>query len=75
MTGYLGQSQQFRQPITRVWVYCPDCGKRRYPTRKGAKIVLKELVRDGTKASDLSVYECPVVDGWFHVGHKPWYKR
>lgn len=68
----MSQSQRY-QPITRDWVWCAEHEKRRYPTRKAAKLVLKELVRGGdSKASEMCVYDC---EDWFHVGHRPWYKR
>lgn len=44
---------------------CPDCGKRRYVTRKAARRVAR-LVCPGEQ---VSVYRC---GDYFHFGHTPY---
>ena len=48
---------------------CPDCGKRRYLTRKAAKAAMRRL-----SAGDpyVSVYRC---GEYFHFGHQPYSVR
>jgi hypothetical protein len=70
MTGFRGQAQIYHTPMNRQWVWCDDCQKRGYTTRKGAKLSVKQLVRAGDKASKLGVYVCPSNDSFYHVGHR-----
>lgn len=68
MTGRL--SWHPYQPPNRLWVYCSPCGKRGFTSRRGAKLSLKDLVREkGDKASHLDVFVCPDNDTLYHVGH------
>jgi len=57
------------RPMTdyRTWTTCPDCGKRRYPTRAEARKAMRAIrSRDGR----LNAYRCPVGNDW-HLGHLP----
>lgn len=48
------------------FIHCPDCGKRRYIKRAGAKAVIKSLPDNRA----MREYRCPVGEGW-HIGHLP----
>ena len=47
-----------------AWVTCPDCNKRAYHSKSGARIVKRRL------PGHISVYRCPTGAGW-HLGHLP----
>jgi hypothetical protein len=47
---------------------CSTCGKRRYRTRKAAKLALRKL----NTSDSMSVYRC---GEFWHFGHTPWQVR
>ena len=48
-----------------------DCGKRGYWDKKGAKVTVQRLRREGSRnPQDLQAYRCPDGTGLWHVGHK-----
>lgn len=48
---------------TVSWVWCEDCAKRKYPSRKNAHLAMKKA------KNSVKVYRCPRGTGW-HVTHR-----
>ncbi|MEV0726029.1 hypothetical protein AB0I37_25025 [Micromonospora purpureochromogenes] len=47
-------------------VYCPDCGKYGFHTRKDAKRMEKQYPEE-----QMRPYRCPTADDIWHLGHLP----
>jgi hypothetical protein len=57
--------------LVNDWFTCPECDKRTYPTRKGAKAALRSHANAKVPSGNhLCVYRCPHSYGW-HIGHRP----
>jgi hypothetical protein len=62
--------QPHRGTYVRAWP-C-ECGKRGYKRREDAKLVVKEIRREGsTRPGHLEAYQCEVDPDYWHVGHRP----
>lgn len=46
------------------------CGKRPYTTNEGARGHLASLLDAGERLEDLTLYQCAIHGGEWHVGHK-----
>lgn len=46
---------------------CAECGKRSYKSRKDGKTA----IRSWHPGQGMSAYPCPVIDGFWHIGHLP----
>lgn len=64
----VSESRQYALMSSRALMEnCEECGKKRYTTRKGAR-----LARRRTNGQHMSVYRC---GEYWHIGHTPWQIR
>lgn len=47
---------------------CPECGKKRYTSRKIARKALRQMNSGGYDSSGMNEYRC---GEYWHVGHLP----
>lgn len=56
-----------RRNDAHQYMYCADCNKRGYFSRKAARAGIRTLHQNEPA---VSVYQCPTTDLW-HIGHLP----
>lgn len=58
-------------PRTRYIGICTTCGKKAFPTRKSARVALRDTHPE-LKASEMNVYQC---GQFWHYGHRPYWRN